>query len=275
MTCDKDHHWYGEIPDPDKYFGFIYLITNNVTGMRYIGKKQYHFTRKVKQAGTTRRKTVIKESDWRYYTGSCNPLNKDIKELGKDNFSFIILYHSESKGGLHWLEIEAQVRLNVLKEVDINNERLYYNNMIAGIKFIPKDECPEVAEKQRGAKNTIFKAIANGNHPTLGKGHSQKTKDTLSRKNKAYWEGLPQEVKDKECERLVGLIQGIKNAKFRPWAYKEPDEDWVEMHNKTIIDWCIENRHPKVRISSFKKPKRKNAYWLGWDFKILAMEDRE
>jgi len=51
-------------PDPDKFFGFIYLITNTDTGKMYIGKKQYFFHRKVKRKGYKRRKSYIKESDW-------------------------------------------------------------------------------------------------------------------------------------------------------------------------------------------------------------------
>ena len=78
-----DHHWEGRKPDPDKYYGFIYLITNLETGKMYVGRKFYH---------TYKKRKKVKQSDWANYTGSSKWLNADIKELGITSFEFKILY---------------------------------------------------------------------------------------------------------------------------------------------------------------------------------------
>ena len=49
MTGLTDHHWVGRKPNPVKYFGFTYLITNLTNGRMYVGKKQYWKYAKRKQ----------------------------------------------------------------------------------------------------------------------------------------------------------------------------------------------------------------------------------
>jgi len=191
-----DHHWCGEEPDLD-LVGFVYLITNNLSGMLYIGKKQYKVRRRVKVKGRKNRKIVVRGNKWEYYTGSSVWLNSDIAELGKEQFTFEILAQASSKSSLHYLEIELQVKADVLRAKDEEGNPIFYNKMIAGTKFIPKGECPAIAERQRGAQNTIFKAIKNGNHPTLGKGHSDKTKEDMSIRAKTWWDArTPEERAD-------------------------------------------------------------------------------
>jgi len=172
---------------------------------------------------------------------------------------------------LHWSEIQFQVHLDVLKAKDVDGNRLYYNGMIAGIKFIPKDEYPEIAISQTGSNNTIFKAIANGNHPTLGKGHTDVSRKKMSESQKKFYAAVSTEEKDERRKAYVGVSAGTKNRSFKPWAYKEPDKDWVEMHDTTIKDWYTSNRHKKIKVKSFTKPKKK-SYWSGWDFKILEVK---
>ena len=90
-------HWkpdlnqLGENFDPTTFFGFVYRITRQDSGRSYIGKKQMVFTERRKVKGRVNRKHVKKESDWKTYTGSCNELNQEIEELGKDKFDFKIL----------------------------------------------------------------------------------------------------------------------------------------------------------------------------------------
>jgi len=69
-----------DIIDPEKYYGFVYKITNEKTGQFYIGKKVYWNNKKHKltkkqlaeQTGPGRKPTfeVIRtESDWKTYWG--------------------------------------------------------------------------------------------------------------------------------------------------------------------------------------------------------------
>jgi len=114
--------------DPDNSFGFVYLIVNLLTGRRYIGKKQYHQYRKGIKA---------RPSDWRTYTSSSRPLNEDIKRQGKTNFHFEILAEFDTIGGLVYGETHLQHVCNVLTEKDGEDERLFYNQFIDKIRFIP------------------------------------------------------------------------------------------------------------------------------------------
>ncbi len=81
----------GEIVDnpPEGYEGFIYCIYNDTKNMFYIGRKSFYSYSKKKLTPTEKklpensRKTykIIKtKTAWENYTGSCQELNKHIKE---------------------------------------------------------------------------------------------------------------------------------------------------------------------------------------------------
>ena len=131
MSSTKEHHWVGVEPDPDKYYGFVYLITNNTNGKRYIGRKFYHIYVKKKKA---------RDSNWRTYTGSCKPLTEDIKELGKENFTFEILGQYYTRSNVLYYECNYQHKMDVLMERDTYGERVWYNARIDAIRFVPIDE---------------------------------------------------------------------------------------------------------------------------------------
>src|ERR1035437_4733466 len=114
------HHWiYSQEFDPNLYFGFIYLITNNLTGVKYIGKKGFNSTGK----------------NWKNYISSCKPLKADIKLFGKDNFLFEILEFCNDKISLAKREIAIQIENNVLKQRLSTGEKAFYNRNIHGEKF--------------------------------------------------------------------------------------------------------------------------------------------
>ena len=116
---------------PEECIGFVYLITNNLTGRQYIGKKLAKFSRttykvvKLKNGKKKRKKIRGKiESDWQTYYGSNDQLNKDVLQLGIENFSREILYYCKSKAECSYIEAREQFSRRVLESDD------YYNGHI-------------------------------------------------------------------------------------------------------------------------------------------------
>ena len=111
-----------DVPN-EKDYGFVYIITNQLTGRQYIGKKLFWFkkTRQVKG----KKKRYLVESDWRDYWGSNDELKRDIEELGIDNFSRSILYLCENKGECSYMEAKLHFEYDVLRHPD-----LWYNAWI-------------------------------------------------------------------------------------------------------------------------------------------------
>ena len=66
----------------DKNAGFVYLVTNNITGMKYIGKKVFYFTRKT-NSSKEKRKIVKIDSGWRDYYGSGEEILLDVEKYRK------------------------------------------------------------------------------------------------------------------------------------------------------------------------------------------------
>lgn len=136
-------HWiyqeqpYTEISDDDLE-GFVYLITNNQTGKKYIGKKSFWSRRKQKKTG--RRKTA--ESDWRDYYSSSDDVKADIKELGTDAFTREILHLCYYKKALAYYELKEQWERDVLLTDG------YYNTNIAG-KFFATERHLYVGSKTK------------------------------------------------------------------------------------------------------------------------------
>ena len=114
---------------PEGYFGFVYLITNLKSGRKYIGRKYFGTTRRVKVAGKKRRKVIRKDSNWKEYTGSSKELNNDIKTLGMLQFRFEILILGRTKGQVNYLEENIHHRFHVASSYE------FYNDCIGPRRF--------------------------------------------------------------------------------------------------------------------------------------------
>jgi Putative endonuclease segE, GIY-YIG domain len=96
-------------------YGFIYVITNTVTGKKYIGKKQIKSVKKLKPLkGKKNKRHFDVETDWKTYTSSSNDVNEDIVTLGKDKFKFEIVRFCQSKFELAYFEAKLQFENDVL-----------------------------------------------------------------------------------------------------------------------------------------------------------------
>jgi hypothetical protein len=116
---------------PEDCVGFVYIITNILTGRKYIGKKLAKFSKttykmvKLKNGNKKRKRIKSKiDSDWQEYYGSSPNLTADIEKLGKENFKREILHYCESKSQTSYLEAKEQFLRQVLE----SNE--YYNGHI-------------------------------------------------------------------------------------------------------------------------------------------------
>ena len=117
---------------PEDCVGFVYIITNRVSGRKYIGKKLAKFSKttykvvKLKNGNKKRKKIRSKiDSDWQTYYGSNDELNRDVAALGTDNFTREIMYYCRSKAECSYIEAREQFTHKVLESQD------YYNGQIS------------------------------------------------------------------------------------------------------------------------------------------------
>jgi hypothetical protein len=124
MTWHKDNLIFEPTEDElGKYVGFVYLITERDTGKKYIGKKFFWSKRRLPPLkGKSRKRTVVKESDWKDYYGSSEHLKTLVEKKGEDVYYREILHLCETKGECSYLEAKEQFLRDVLLREDYYNE---------------------------------------------------------------------------------------------------------------------------------------------------------
>lgn len=103
-------------------YGFVYIITNTLTGKKYIGKKFFYSARTKVIKGKKKRYKIF--SDWQTYYGSNTELQNDVKMHGESAFTREIIHLCKSKGECGYLEAKEQFDRSVLESND------YYNTWI-------------------------------------------------------------------------------------------------------------------------------------------------
>ena len=128
---------------PDDCVGFVYLIINTVTGRKYIGKKLAKFSKtsykvvKLKNGNKKRKRVKSKiDSDWQTYYGSNEQLNKDVIQLGSENFTREILYYCKSKAECSYIEAREQFSRRVLESDDWYNGHIQVRVHASHIKKV-------------------------------------------------------------------------------------------------------------------------------------------
>ena len=116
---------------PEDCVGFVYVITNTVSGRMYVGKKLSRFkTTRYKMHTQKNGKKIRKKirgavaSDWQEYYGSSDQLNRDVESIGRDQFQREILYYCRSKAECNYIEAREQFTRKVLESDQ------YYNGHI-------------------------------------------------------------------------------------------------------------------------------------------------
>lgn len=117
---------------PDaKYYGFVYEITNELNGRKYIGRKYFTKAKTMPPLkGKVRMRRSRVESDWLDYYGSSKTLQEEINTYGKENFTRRILRLCRTKGETNYWEAKLQFEFDVLNAKLPNGEPAYYNENI-------------------------------------------------------------------------------------------------------------------------------------------------
>jgi len=141
-------------------FGYIYIITNNITGKRYIGKKK-----------------IGKRHEG--YFGSSKWLQNDIKLLGKDNFKKNIVEYCLTATDLNKKEIFYQKLWNVKLSCDWYNMHIQTENFdTTGLRYKYTDDQKKKiwpAERRR-LMSEKMKANNLNNLPGVSEAKSQRLK---------------------------------------------------------------------------------------------------
>jgi len=144
----KASNWGGLTPDPSRYFGFIYRITDVDTSRMYVGKKQYHSaisnvygckTKVTDRQNPKWKDKCWKESNWKSYKGSSKEFSKHMKENPTHKYKYEILYQCRSRQELHYKELKVLWDLDVLTTKLPNGDYQYFNQGIGAIKFRPRE----------------------------------------------------------------------------------------------------------------------------------------
>ena len=139
MSIDYENPWLYQntnftSDDIDDKFGFVYCITNNKNGRQYIGRKYFWKFRTPKG----KKRKVKSESDWKNYYVSCPELKEEIQQLGKQNFSRVILSLHNTKGQTNFEETRQLFVKGVLTESLNDGTPKYYNSNILS-RYFRKD----------------------------------------------------------------------------------------------------------------------------------------
>ena len=132
----------------EEYVGFVYIITNLETNMKYVGKKLFTSRRTLPPLkGKKRKRKVVKESDWMEYYGSSEEVKSLVEEMGGDLFKREILHLCNNRGEMSYLEAKEQFDREVLLDDG------YYNGII-NCK-IHRSHVKNIEQKVKFRKNSL------------------------------------------------------------------------------------------------------------------------
>ncbi len=104
--------------------GFVYIITNLLTGRMYVGQKNFWMPKTRMVKGKKKKTKVV--SDYMNYYGSNEELKKHVVDHGVENFKREIIHLCKNKGTQNYLELREQIDRRVMEKDD------YYNSFVGG-----------------------------------------------------------------------------------------------------------------------------------------------
>ena len=116
-------------------FGFVYRVTNLVSGRKYIGRKQFFTTTNITPHLKRRKMVRDKSSDWRCYEGSSKSLGFDITALGKENFKFEIISFCKDLKHLKYEEVREIILHDALTIKLSDGTPAFYNCGLDAIRY--------------------------------------------------------------------------------------------------------------------------------------------
>jgi len=140
-------------------YGFVYITTNMIDGMRYIGRCKFN-----------------RQRNWKYYMGSGVRLLRAIKKYGEENFARQIVQIAYSEEELDFLEIEFIKNHNAVYSDD-------YYNIGAGGKTSPF--AGKTKEEMDVIKNKIIGRFTGKNSPRFGMKASEETRRRIRETRKS------------------------------------------------------------------------------------------
>ena len=261
--------------DIEDYLGFVYLITNKLSGQMYVGRKYFHSTRRKKVKDKKRRKIVIKESDWKTYYGSSENLKEDVCGLGKENFKREIISIHKTKGDTNYSEVKEQFKRNVLEEKDANGEKLYYNaNIMSRYFFLTDDGKRKISEKLSGKKkspehckhlseahmgqipwNKNLKTGVGGNKGPMSEEIKEKISESLKGNTNCKGRILSLETKNKLSESLKVNSSFVKDnpRSSDKWISNVIFKDNITKEINDFKKYCSDNNINYVNLKAWSK----------------------
>ena len=151
--------------------GFIYKVTDKVNNKWYIGQKKItKVEKRPPLKGKVRKRKIVKQTDWKTYTSSCNTLKFEILQRPKEEFDFEILHFVDCKWMLSYVELWYQMQMEAMFDSNsyngIVNVRLSkFDSMKEAIKETWSNLKNGASEAWQGIKDTFAK-IPTASFPT-------------------------------------------------------------------------------------------------------------
>lgn len=147
-------------------YGFIYITTNMVNGMKYLGQKSFDDNYK-----------------WPNYLGSGKVFKNALKKYGKENFSRNIVCFCDSLEELNQTEYELSVFLDVVESPGWYN--LCYGGGVPSGYVITDETRSKMSEAQKARwtdelRQELSEKMSGDGNPFYGKHHSEEVRLKLS-----------------------------------------------------------------------------------------------
>lgn len=188
-------------------YGFIYITTNLVNGMRYLGQKKFC-------------------KGWKQYLGSGTVIKQAIKKYGKENFHRTIIYICYSEDELNKAEYDLSIFLDVVEGDGWYN--LVYGGGTSCGWHMPEETKEKIRQKRLGVtlseetRRLLSQKLSGENNPWYGRKHTDEELEKMSvnRKGKCaeennYWYGknLSEETKLKISKSKTGKTASEETRK--------------------------------------------------------------